>query len=105
LDGSPWVVGHYAVILQEYDETLKPLNVMFTMVTMWVCTLDLPFGWMNTKRGARAVGLIDEILKIEADTSGKVSGPYLRAWIVVDMTKLLRRGILLEKDKSSPPPK
>jgi hypothetical protein len=78
---------------------------MFTVVTMWVCTLDLPFGWMNTKRGARAAGLISEILKTEANTSGKVSGPYLRARIVVDITKPLRRGILLDKDKSSPPPK
>jgi hypothetical protein len=60
---------------------------------------------MNTKRGARAAGLISEILKIEADTSGKVSGPYLWARIVVDMTKPLRSGILLDKDKSSPPPK
>jgi hypothetical protein len=27
LEGSPWVVGCYAIILQEYDETLKSLDV------------------------------------------------------------------------------
>jgi hypothetical protein len=27
LEGSPWVVGRYAIILQEYDETLKSLDV------------------------------------------------------------------------------
>jgi hypothetical protein len=34
---------------------------------------------MNTKRGARAAGLIGEVLKIGTDEDGKVRGPYLRA--------------------------
>jgi hypothetical protein len=29
LDGSPWVVGHYAVILHDYNESLKPSKVSF----------------------------------------------------------------------------
>jgi hypothetical protein len=103
LEGTPWLVGCYAVILQEYDEPLKPSNVSFSTVTMWVRILDLPFGWMNAKRGARVVGLIGEVQKVEADSEGKVSGPFLRARVVIDISKPLRRGILLKKDKSSAP--
>jgi hypothetical protein len=80
LDGSPCLVGQYAMILQEYDEALKPSGVTFTTVMMWVRSiLYLPLGWMNTKRGARAAGLIGELLKIGTDEDGKVRGPYLRA--------------------------
>jgi hypothetical protein len=37
---------------------MKPSNVSFSSVAMWVHILDLPFGWMNSKRGARAASLI-----------------------------------------------
>jgi hypothetical protein len=97
-------VGRYAVILQEYDESLKPSDVSFSSVTMWVHILDLPFGWMNSKRGSRAASLIGEVKKVEADAEGKVNGPFLRARVVLDISKPLQRGIMLKKDKSSAPP-
>jgi hypothetical protein len=102
-EGSPWVVRCYAVILQEYDESLKPSDTSFSLVTLWVRILDLPFGWMNTKRGARAPGLVGEVKKEEADSEGKVSGPFLRARVVIDISKPLQRGIMLKTDKSSTP--
>jgi hypothetical protein len=104
LDGPPWVVGRYAVILQDYDKTLKPSDASFIKVPMWVHILDLPFGWMNSKRGSRAAGLVGEMMKIDADIEGKASGPFLRARVMVDVSKPLRRGIMLKKDKSSAPP-
>jgi hypothetical protein len=95
-EGSPCVVGRYAVILQEYDESLKPSDVSFSSVTMWVHILDLPFGWMNSKRGSRAASLIGEVKKVEADAEGKVNGPFLRARVVLDISKPLQRGIMLK---------
>jgi hypothetical protein len=106
LEGSPWVVSRYAVILQEYDETLKPSDISFSMVAMWVRILDLSFGWMNSKGEARAASLIGNVKKVEADADadGKVSGPFLRARVVIDISKPVRRGIMLKKDKSQAPP-
>jgi hypothetical protein len=78
LDGSPWVVGRYAVLLQDCDESLKPSDVSFIKVPMWARILDQPFGWMNSKRGLRATGLIGDVVKIEANAAGKVSGTFLR---------------------------
>jgi hypothetical protein len=101
LDGSPWVVGRYTVILQDNDESLKPSDVSFITVPMWVCILDLPFGWINAKRGGHVASLIGEVLKVETDDEGKANGAFLRARVMVDMSKPLRRGILLKKDKSS----
>jgi hypothetical protein len=71
---------------------------------MWVHILDLPFGWTNANRGSHAAGLIGEVLKIDTDVEGKAYGAFIRARVLVDMSKPLRRGIMLKKDKSSSPP-
>jgi hypothetical protein len=47
LAGSPWIFGKYAVILREYDAKLKPSQIRFERMEIWVRLLDLPLGWMN----------------------------------------------------------
>lgn len=51
LEGSPWMIGKYAVILQDYDATLRPSDVCFDRMSIWVRILNLPFGWMTAKKG------------------------------------------------------
>lgn len=50
LMGSPWTVGKYAIILQPYDGSLKPFDIHFNTMEMWVRILNLPLGWMNETR-------------------------------------------------------
>jgi hypothetical protein len=45
------MVGKHAVILQAYDETLRPFEIGFEKMEMWVQILNLPLGWMNAHRG------------------------------------------------------
>lgn len=47
LVGSPWMVGKHALILQCYDEHLRPLEIKFDCLDIWVHILNLPLGWMN----------------------------------------------------------
>lgn len=47
---------------------------------------------MNDKRGAKAVGLVGKMEKMDTDVDGKASGPYLRARVSVEIEKPLRRG-------------
>ncbi|CAO2198957.1 unnamed protein product [Urochloa humidicola] len=79
IDSSPWMVGKHAVVLREYDETLKPSDVNFERMEMWVRILNLPFGWMNERRGSRAASLVGTVVKVDVDKEGKASGPYFRA--------------------------
>jgi hypothetical protein len=103
LEGSPRMVGRHAVILQEYDETLKPSDVCFDKMEMWVRILNLPFGWMNERRGARAAGLIGVVVRMDVDGDGESSGPYLRACVSVEVDKPLRRGVMLKPNKTAKP--
>jgi hypothetical protein len=43
LAGTPWMVGRYAVILQNYDEKLSASEIVFDRMEIWVrilCRLD-----------------------------------------------------------------
>lgn len=103
LAGSPWVVGKHAVILQNYDEKLKPSQISFERMEIWVRLINLPLGWMNSHRGTRAMSLIGEVIKLDVDEGGKASGPFLRARVGIDIAKPVRRGVLLKTDKNKPP--
>lgn len=78
LGGSPRMIGKYAVVLQVYDARLKPSDICFDKMEMWVRILNLPLGWTNELRGRRAMELIGEVIRMDVDADGKASGPYLR---------------------------
>jgi hypothetical protein len=77
--------------------------VSFAKMELWVWILNLPFGWMNDKRVAHAAGLIGEVMKVEADAGGQVSGPFLRTRVAVEIDKPLRRGVMLKAEKNGKP--
>jgi len=60
LEGSPWMVGKHAVVLQECDEALKPSDVSFAKMELWVRILNLPFGWMNERRSSRRLASLEK---------------------------------------------
>jgi hypothetical protein len=86
LASTPWMVGKYAVILQEYDEKLSASEIMFDQMEVWVRILNLPLGWMNRMRGARAMNLIGNVVKMDVDADGKASRAFLRARVPLRST-------------------
>jgi hypothetical protein len=103
LGGSPWMVGRHALLLQPYDENLKPSEIRFDRMDIWVRLLNLPLGWMNRPRGERAMGLVGMVKKMDVDKDGKASGAYLRARVAIEVAKPLRRGVLLKMKKDVEP--
>lgn len=84
------MVGKHALILQNYDEHLRPTEIKFDQMDIWVLILNLPLGWMNQHRGERAMNLIGKVKKIDVDKDGKASGSYLRTRVAIDVAKPLR---------------
>jgi hypothetical protein len=103
LRGSPWPVGKHAVILRDYDESLKPSEICFDRMEIWAQIMDLPLGWMNKHRGERAMGLIGDVKKMDVDKDGKASVPFLRARVANEVAKPIRRGVLLKTKKDTTP--
>ncbi|EEE59262.1 hypothetical protein OsJ_11281 [Oryza sativa Japonica Group] len=68
--------------------------------------------WMNLEpptrlddkhRGELAMGLVGVVRKLEVDSDGKASGPYLRGRVAIVVAKSLRRGMLLKTKKDAAP--
>lgn len=97
------MVGRHALLLQHYDERLKPSEIRFDRMDIWVRILNLPLGWMNRHRGERAMGLVGVVKKLDVDKDGKASGPFLRARVAIDVSKPLRRGVLLKTRRDAEP--
>jgi hypothetical protein len=103
LNGSPWVVGRYFVLLREYDEPLKPSEINFNSMDIWVRLLDLPLRWMNQHCSARVMGLIGAVKKVDVEKDGKASGLYLHALVGIEIAKPLRSGVLMKTKKDAAP--
>jgi hypothetical protein len=103
LNGSPWLVGKHVVVLRDYDESLKPSEIRFDRMDIRAMSIDLPLGWMNKIRGERAMGLISTVRSMDMDKDGKASGPYLRTRVSIELSKPIRRGIMLKAKKEVAP--
>lgn len=87
LAGTPWMVGRYAVILQNYDEKLSASEIVFDRFEIWVRILNLPLGWMNQTRGFRAMSLLGRVVKMDVDLDSKASGVFLRSRVAIEIDK------------------
>lgn len=81
LAGTPWMVGRYAVLVQDYDEKLSASEIVFDRIEMWVRILNLPLGWMNETRGRHAMSLIGQVVKVDVTRTEKPAGrSYVPGW-------------------------
>jgi hypothetical protein len=103
LAGTPWIAGKHAVILQEYNEKLKPSDIHFDRMEIWARILNLPLGWMNQQRGIRAMRLLGDVKKMDVDSDGKASGAFLRARVSIALDKPVKRGVMLRMVKDGEP--
>jgi hypothetical protein len=92
LDGSPWVVGKRAVLLQGFDADLKPQEMTFNKLRLWVRIVNPPFGYMHQKWG-KAIGSSFSsdgcVPVVDCAADGRCWGSYMRVRVEVDVNKLL----------------
>ncbi|KAM0867314.1 hypothetical protein ACQ4PT_042074 [Festuca glaucescens] len=98
LEGTPWVVGWHAILLQPHDPRLRPSDVRFDSMTIWVRILNLPFEWMNNKKGLKIAKLIDKNCSVDVDEFGVASGTFLRAKVAIPFDQPLRRWVIIRRD-------
>lgn len=66
----------------------------FDHVSFWVRLYDLPIG-MSNNTSAKTLGVkIGEVLEVD-ESSSSAYGKFLRVRVRVDITKQLRRGIMV----------
>lgn len=81
------------VILSEFDECMRPSKLRFDKLQMWARVVNLPFNLCNDKWCAAIAKQIDEHA---TDVIFDHVNGYLRARVTVEVSKPLRRWILIE---------
>jgi hypothetical protein len=92
-DGAPWHISKNAVILEEFVEYMQPSELKFDKLQLWARVLNLPFNLRNPIWGKAIAQQID---KNATQVVFDPVGGYLRARVTVDVTKPLRRGLLID---------
>ena len=80
----------HAVILQEQNPRLRPSEIRFDSMSIWVRILDLPYEWMNEKKGLKIAKMIDKNCSVDVDEFGFASGTFLRAKVAIPLAQPLR---------------
>ena len=94
-DGSPWNVGNKAVLVQPFDPNLRPSEVVFDKLAIWIRIYDLPFGLMNKQWGFELGNKVGPVMKVDVDEQGRAWGPFLRVKVQFDISKPLLRCITI----------
>jgi hypothetical protein len=91
-EGAPWHVSKNAVILEVFVDWMQPSELTFDKLQVWARILNLPFNLRNAKWGTAIAKQLD---KEASQVAFDPVGGFLRARVTVDVTKPLRRGILI----------
>ena len=75
--------GRQAVILQDFSYDLRPSDVTFNQMAIWVNILNVLFGLRDEKWGYELAGKIGKVVKIDVDEQKRVVGKELRARVII----------------------
>ena len=71
---------------------MRPTDVSFNEMAIWVNILNLPLGLRNEKWGFEIAGKIGkEVLKVDVDEQKRAVGKELRARVVIPLNEPLPR--------------
>lgn len=94
--GSPWHVSKNAVVLAEFEDYMRPDEVKFDRLHLWARVPNLPYNLRDDSWGKLIAQQIDkEATSVQFDHVGG----FLRARISHDVSKPLRRWILIDSAK------
>ncbi|KAE8818160.1 hypothetical protein D1007_04033 [Hordeum vulgare] len=98
-EGSPWTISKNCIMLKEFDPALKPSEICFDTLSLWVRFQNLPFGLMNDDRGKALASTLGKVERMDVDDKGRAWGDYLRVRISVDVNQPLMRCVSVFSQK------
>jgi hypothetical protein len=74
---GPWQFDFYPLLLKEYDGSIRPSDMVFDKMDIWVRVLDLPLDMMNVAYGELIGGWIGDYISADVDEDGTAWGEEL----------------------------
>jgi hypothetical protein len=96
LKNGPWQFDFHVILLKDYDGSIRPSDMVFDSMEVWVRVLDLPMDMMNAAYGKLIGGWIGKYISVEVDEDGLAWGTYLRIRVEIQVTQPLLRVVTLK---------
>jgi hypothetical protein len=96
LKSGPWQFDFNVVLIQDYNGSVRPSDMRFEFLDMWVRVLDLPMDKMNRVYGKLIGNWVGKFIKVEVDEDGFAWGKDLRIRVSVRIDQPLLRGVVLQ---------
>jgi hypothetical protein len=97
LRNGPWQFDFNVVLVKEYDGSIRPSDMVFDSLEMWVRVLDLPMDMMNRAYGKLIGNWIGRYVSVEVDADDMAWGKDLRIRVAVQVDQPLPRGVPLKE--------
>jgi hypothetical protein len=80
------MIGNHAVVLDDFETSMRPSEVRFCRLPIWIQCHDLPFNWLNKERGESIAKQIGDFIKLDTTGTSRGWGQSLRAriWLNID---------------------
>ncbi|GAB2238051.1 hypothetical protein Droror1_Dr00015953 [Drosera rotundifolia] len=96
LKNGPWSFDGHAIILVEFDGDARVEDIAFDRLPIWIRVFNLPINKMNMRVAIVIGDKVGRFVEADVDDNGRKIGRYLRIRVELDVTKPLRRGVVLK---------
>jgi hypothetical protein len=94
---GPWQFDFNAVLLKDYDGSVRPSDMVFDTMEIWVRVLDLPMDMMNRVYGELIGNWIGRFISVEVDSEGMAWGKDLKIRVAIRVDQPLVQGVPLKE--------
>jgi hypothetical protein len=77
MKNGPWQFDFNAVLLKDYDGSIRPSDIVFDYMDMWVRVSDLPLDMMNKVYGQLIGNWLGKFVSVDVDDDGIAWGEEL----------------------------
>jgi hypothetical protein len=97
IHNGPWQFDFSAVLLEDYNGKVRPSDMVFDRMAIWIRVIDLPLDMMNMAYGKLIGNWIGKYLAVDVDDDGFAWGEELRITVEIQINKPLVRGVNLKE--------
>jgi hypothetical protein len=97
LRNGPWQFDFNVVLLKDFDGAVRPSEMVFDSMDIWVRVLDLPMDMMNRVYGEMIGSWIGKFISVDVDEDGMAWGEELRIRVAVRVDQPLIRGVPIKE--------
>jgi hypothetical protein len=99
LKNGPWQFDFNVILLKDYAGSIRPSDMVFDTMEIWVRVLDLPMDMMNRFYGELIGGWVGKYITVDVDDDGMAWGKDLRIRVAVRVDQPLLRGVTVRENE------